>query len=194
MKKLFREIRKGENKEDYLAEIKKICRIHKGRRFYGRNEKFYHLVWNINFPNDPIEKFGGYTIHHKNFNKLCDEIYNLEKLTRSEHTRLHSLHRHPSEKTRLKMSKARSGKKHSQYGKHRSEETKRKISVSLKGRKLSKNEIERRKTPISANFKNYNSIKEAAEDLFVSTTAIIYRIKTKKPGYFYIERRINQNV
>lgn len=78
-----------ERKEDFLDEMKKICRIRKGRRLYGHGKKpFAHLIYNRN---NTIVKGDGYAIHHKNFKKLDDSITNLQKLIKSEHRIVHNI-------------------------------------------------------------------------------------------------------
>jgi hypothetical protein len=62
-----------------------------GNRYYARinGEKIprAYLVWNKYHPENPVKP--GEVIHHINENKLDDKIENLQKMTDSEHRRLH---------------------------------------------------------------------------------------------------------
>lgn len=183
--------------------------IHKdGRRFYKGNP-FAHFTWNLYHYNDKIVGGSGYLIHHKD-----DKIWNLEKMTRSEHMFWHANHR--SIETYQNISKSNKGKKRTEQhkknysaakkgipkseehknniskaskGKSKSEEHKNNMSKSRIGKNQSKEHIrkaaEGKYKPVIANFIEYNSLKTAAKDLEVSATTISNRIKTKKPGYSY---------
>ena len=78
----------------------------------------------------------GMAIHHLDENKLNNSLSNLNKLTRSEHSKIQKkgnknmFGKHHSNETLRKMSEA-------QKGRTLSEETKRKISEAAKGRTLS---------------------------------------------------------
>jgi hypothetical protein len=81
----------------------------------------------------------GYDIHHKDFNKLNNNIDNLEMLTKPEHTKLHFMGKPSqikgkpkSEEHKQKISEAFKGEKHPMYGQHHSEEARKKISEGLK--------------------------------------------------------------
>lgn len=65
-------------------------------------------------------------IHHKDHNKLNNDISNLKKLTISEHQRYHMLN--ISDSTRKKISTAVSGENHPMYGKKQTETTIKKMS------------------------------------------------------------------
>ena len=114
-----------------------------------------HKAWNKYHPNDPIISCEGFVIHHIDLNNQNNNKDNLQKMTREDHTILHNktrtmsdttkaaiskankghkrgLGKHPSEKTRKKMSESQSGEKHHLFGKTRSEETKKKISEAHK--------------------------------------------------------------
>ena len=87
---------------------------------YGLLHRYIYSYYNGKIPE-------GYDIHHKDENKMNNDISNLILLTRSEHMKLHGKDKeffkgkHHSEESRKKISEANKGKK-------RSEETKRKIS------------------------------------------------------------------
>lgn len=142
--------------------------------------RFYHLVWNIYNPHNPIIKNSGYCIHHINGDKLDDRIDNLQKMLHSEHAKLHRLGKEKTQETKDKISKTRikkglaKGKNNPMYGTHRtgkdnpmygvhrvgkdspfygkkhSKESKQKMSLSRKGKKLS---IEHRKKLVLAHKK-----------------------------------------
>jgi hypothetical protein len=139
------------NKEKYINDAMKKSRIRNdGRRHYKR-KPFAYFIWNLYHPNDPVKK--GDVIHHKNEDILDDDIDNLEKMKFGRHSSLHHKNKIVSIKTRKKMSKAVTGKKHSEetkkkiressrcpsgsdhpmYGKKHSEETRKRISKALAG-------------------------------------------------------------
>lgn len=92
MRKLFREINPGENKEDYLDYIKSVCRIDNGRRVCGSHKNriyFARLKWNLYHSEDPIVKDDGCDIDHDNDNPMNDDISNLIKRTHGNHTSRH---------------------------------------------------------------------------------------------------------
>lgn len=205
MKKLFREIKEGENKADYLKDIEKICRIRKdGRIVYGRNSNYFsHLVWNTHHLENPKLKYDGFHVHHKDTNIFNNYISNLEKIKSGEHSRLHMTGRKRvfSNEYKHKQSLAQTGKK-------LSEETKRKISLALKDKRkgsenpfYGKHHTKRTKEKISSIHKNnkylikyciaeyqiFESLKKASEAFDLNLQLIFYRLKTHKPGYFYIE-------
>lgn len=68
----------------------------------------------------------GFIVHHKDDDKLNNNIFNLELMSDKDHTSLHHKGVKMSEESRAKMSKAKSGKNHPMYGKHLSEEQKAK--------------------------------------------------------------------
>lgn len=88
-----------ENEYGYL----RIC-IH----VEGRNRicRVHRLVWQAF--NGKIKKME--QIHHKDGNKKNNHIYNLEKMTHSEHSRMENLGRKKSKEARRKMRKAKIGK------------------------------------------------------------------------------------
>lgn len=99
----------------------------------------------------------GNHIHHKDGNKLNNEINNLELLTHSEHSKIHRADKigenaphygkKHSEEAKIKMSKSQTGRKHtaetrdkiskSHKGKIISEETRKKIGEKLRSRECS---------------------------------------------------------
>jgi len=95
----------------------------------NRSRFKYHKIWNEHNPSDKIQPNDGYSIHHINEDYLDNRIENLQKMTNSEHIRLHHKGVKKSKEHVEKVAKANRGKV-------RSEETKKNISDSLKGRKL----------------------------------------------------------
>ena len=95
-----------------------------------------HDVWNFFHSDDPILKGDGYVIDHIKEDKSDDQIENLRKMTRSEHSRMHAsgnqnnLGKYRSDETKQKMSDAH-------LGKHLSDETKQKIREANLGKHLS---------------------------------------------------------
>ena len=91
-----------------------------------------------------------------------------------------------------KISLAQTGNKN-MLGKTLSEETKAKISENhadisgdkhpMYGKKGIDNPVSK---PVMANFISYSLGREAAKALNVAPSTIIYRIKTNKPGYYYL--------
>jgi len=164
-----------EHKEEYLNEMQKMCRIRKGRRLIGHGKPpFAQLVWNIYNKHDPIIKGDGYSIHHKNSNKLDDSISNLQKLTKSQHRIEHNI-----------------GNKYF-VGRKLSEGHKKIISDYNKGKIVSEETKRKLSKPVFANFIRYKSVTIAAESLNISKSTIIRRIKAKKPGYSYINKEEKQ--
>lgn len=74
---------------EYMFYNDKVYRL--GRHGYyitGHNIKYLHLdIWE--YYNGPIPE--GHIVHHKDLNKLNNDIDNLQLMTRSEHIRLHNL-------------------------------------------------------------------------------------------------------
>ena len=84
----------------------------------GNHGKLLHrLIWE-DFWGCEIPK--GYVIHHKNENKLCNCILNLQLMRHEDHMGLHN-----------------TGENHPNYGKTFSDETRNKMSKSRKGRSFS---------------------------------------------------------
>ncbi|MFW9899684.1 MAG: NUMOD3 domain-containing DNA-binding protein [Candidatus Thorarchaeota archaeon] len=126
----------------------------------SRNVKKYHKIWNDHHLDDPIIKGDGYDIHHKDFDHGNDDPDNLQKMSHSEHAKLHQKGKIISEETKRKMSnnhadfkkennpmykyifskeqiKRKSelvkGEKNPMYGRKLSKEHKNKISEKIKG-------------------------------------------------------------
>jgi hypothetical protein len=86
-------------------------------RIYTRNEgnegKMLHrLIW------EEVNGFipDGYHIHHKDGNKLNNELSNLQCIEKCKHIQYHNYIRDkPNDETRLKMSKAQIGNKNHKY-------------------------------------------------------------------------------
>lgn len=111
-----------------------------------RSERRYHLIWNLYNPSDKILSNGGCSMHHKNEIKNDDRIENLQKMTISEHRKIHGsgensnwygrdvsddknpmYGKHHSIKTRELISAKTNnvGENNPMYGKHHSETTKK---------------------------------------------------------------------
>jgi len=78
-----------------IKQAKKISFITKWRRVCSRktykNKQllFAQFVWNTYNPNDKIIEWDGNVIHHKDEDRLNDDITNLIKITRGEHYKIH---------------------------------------------------------------------------------------------------------
>lgn len=91
----------------------------------GRNEGYLFIddvkrcwyIWNLYNPNDEITTGDDCCIHHKDEDKLNDHIWNLQKMTKGEHSRLH----HSGEKSHF-YGQDHSGKKNGMYGRDCSDE------------------------------------------------------------------------
>jgi hypothetical protein len=61
------------------------------QKLYYNHEKVlpYHKIWNDNHPDDQIIPGDGQAIHHIDGNNSNDNPDNLQKMTRSEHAKLH---------------------------------------------------------------------------------------------------------
>ena len=109
--------------------------------------KKYHKIWNENNPDNMIKPGDGNVIHHVDGNYGNNDIYNLKKMTLSNHVKLHRAKQIGNKapmygkkftiEHKEKLSKAKIGNKNSMYGKKHSKETKRKMSESQKGKKVS---------------------------------------------------------
>jgi len=172
----------------------------KGYRRYYKSRKWARVLWDLKHPDQSCK---GFDIHHKDFDSLNDNIENLERLTRSAHSKIHNLKgkdsrmygKHPTEETKLKMSISHigmfsgeknpmfgmTGKKSPHFGKHPTEETKLKMSINRTGA----NNPQARAVKI--NDKIFSTGKEAAQCLNVSPNTIINRIRRNVPGYSYME-------
>lgn len=69
---------------------------YKACRYNGVRMKFHVVVWLEH--KGPIPK--GYDVHHKNGNRLDNDIGNLELVLHSEHSRIHALKRKRDKKGR----------------------------------------------------------------------------------------------
>lgn len=76
-----------------------------------------------------------------------------------------------------------SGENNPMYGKHLTKEHKEQISKIHKGKKTNTKKV-------VANYRYFESILIASKNLKVSSSTIIYRIKAKKPGYYYFKDKI----
>jgi hypothetical protein len=127
-------------KEEIIKEAINLSYVQDNRRFIrisfvekylpdvpilrNRSYTFSYFVWNLHNPDDIIIQKTKFQIHHKDKNSLNDNIDNLEKMTASKHSFLHSKGKHL-------------GKNNPFYGKKHSEETKQLISKSSKNRIVS---------------------------------------------------------
>ena len=104
----------------------RISSSKEGNRGETLHRLIYEDYYNIEIPKDFI-------IHHRDGNKLNNNIDNLQMMTRAEHRALHYKEQKPrigytpSEETKQKIGNAHKGLKHS-------DETKQKMSASRKGK------------------------------------------------------------
>ena len=152
-------------------------------------------------------------IHHKDGNKLNNDIDNLIPMERGKHTTLHHTEVTPSEETRKKISEGNKGKiisdetkqKISEANKGRvcSEETKKKISEKHKGKKLSeetknKLRIVHRGQNNGMYGKNHSEeskrkISENRKEIYHSLSARIEMSrKNNKTGYYRVSQKIDK--
>jgi hypothetical protein len=71
-----------------------------GKKHHGSRRKirmpghklvmFSRFLWNLTYPDNQLQE--GEVIHHKDFDRLNDDINNLAKLTHLEHELLHRFH------------------------------------------------------------------------------------------------------
>ncbi len=97
-----------------------------------------------------------------------DKYYNrpaveLIFLTRTEHTKLHHMHKKVSAETRKKISEAMTGEKNPLYGKKQSEETRKKMSESKKGEKNPNYGLTGEKNPLYGKHKSEETRKKMSE-------------------------------
>lgn len=156
------------------------------RRFY-KSEKWARIFWDIMNP-DQLCK--GFDIHHKDLNKLNDDIDNLERITRSEHAKIHTsgeknymFGKKHSEYTKNKMSMSQAGEKNHNYGKKFSTEIRRKISLNHADFSGANHP---RARAVMAEYQIFSTAKAAAIIFSTSSSTIRRRIKNNVPGYFYI--------
>jgi len=123
-----------------IVYITKKPEVKRGR---GGAESIYHRVWNENNPNDMIIPNTGYVIHHIDFIPENNDILNLQKMTDTEHKKLHMLNgNHPNKGKKFtkemceNLSKAHIGQVAWNKGLHDiySEETKIKMFYGRKGK------------------------------------------------------------
>lgn len=145
----------------------------------GCYEDISWKFWNEYYPEDKILPKTGFCIHHIDGDHYNNDVDNLIKMTRSEHTSFHMKDKVISEEIRKKISNKNKGENHPLFGKKHSEKTKNKMSSSLIGNKNGAK-------PVCVNFVRYSTIKKAADTIGVSPKTISYRIKIKIPGYYYI--------
>jgi len=192
----YKEKREDQSIEEYLEEIMPDTNIYIG--FGGKKRRgyccipFHKLVWNLYHPTDKWQK--GFDIHHLDENPLNNSPFNLIKLTRSDHMQYHNLCKHVSKETRQKLSIAKTGENHPNYGmigekspnygKHRSEETRQKMSENHWDISGAKHPQAR---AVSINNKIFSTMNEAAKYLNVSPPTIRNRILSKNfSGYSYV--------
>ena len=73
------------------------------RREGNKNKLLHRLIWE-DFYNTEVPK--GYTIHHRNGDKKCNCILNLQLMRNKDHLSLHHKNKNLSEETKKKMSKS----------------------------------------------------------------------------------------
>jgi hypothetical protein len=106
----------------------------------GQSMNYAQYVWNLHNPDNLIRKGDNCVIHHKDENPLNDVIENLQKMTRADHMRLHSIGNEfaigmkHSNATKMRMSLDKRGEKNPMFGKHLTPEHKSKMSLALKGK------------------------------------------------------------
>ena len=103
-----------------------------------RDKLLHRVIWEDHYREKPDG-----VIHHKDGDKLNNDIDNLELMSRNEHTSLHH-----------KGKEGMKGANHPFYGRHHSEETKKKISVAHKGKKQS-DETKRKMSEAQKGEKNH---------------------------------------
>jgi len=147
------------NKQEIIEEMFKettVCKTGRDgyqRRFY-KGKYWYRVLWDLCNPELPCKDFD---IHHKDFDELNDNIENLARLTRAEHTRLHALNR--SDETKKKMSENHADVSGANHPKAKT---------------------------IMAEYQIFSTMKLAGRAFSVTPESISYRIKRNVPGYFYI--------
>jgi len=117
----------------------------------------YWEIWNSCHSEDIIKHRDGHCIHHINGDANDNRIENLQKMLFSEHTKLHHTGKDVPQETKIKMSKAQSGKNHPMYGRQHREESKMRMSISQSGEKnhmYGKHHSEETKRKISENHKD----------------------------------------
>ena len=83
----------------------------------GNNGKRLHrLIWE-GFYNTEVPK--GYIIHHKNGDKLCNCILNLQLMKKEEHTKLHHIDKNVSDNTKMKISESKNTSGYYRVDKHK---------------------------------------------------------------------------
>jgi len=107
--------------------------------------KVYHDLWNRHHPEDLKIDGDGYVIHHIDGNPFNNDIMNLKKMTKAEHTKLHQtgVSRIMPESQRIKTSQRQKGKGNSFYGKKHSIETREHLSKVRTGRHPSEETIKK---------------------------------------------------
>jgi hypothetical protein len=98
----------------------------------------HHKIWNSFYPEDPILPGDGNVIHHINGNHFDNRIENLQKMTKSDHSKLHNtpeshprgyLGKHHTKETKKKMSEIKYKKPSKGFkNKKHTEETKKRMS------------------------------------------------------------------
>lgn len=104
------------------------------KRIDGKTVSLHCYVWEKHNGKQPK----GMIIDHIDENPANNDINNLQCLTIAQHNIKHKTGNKHSEKTKLKMSIASTGKLNGFYGKTHSQETKDKISMSRMGKIQSK--------------------------------------------------------
>lgn len=95
---------------------------------FGSKDYLHRMIWEY-YNNKDIPE--GYVVHHKDFDRLNNDINNLELMSSTEHKSLHLSVRHSNNDCSIKT---HCGENNPFFGKKHSEETKNIISQKNKGR------------------------------------------------------------
>ena len=113
--------------EKFCKDYINIENYEKAKKDNFKGWQCHHRI-GVDIPREKLKALGMY------YNRPAEELI---FLTTSEHAKLHSEGRSPTDETRRKMSEALKGEKHPFYGKHHSEETRKKMREAQKGRQFS---------------------------------------------------------
>ena len=133
--KYYKAINKN-NKEQEYAEFNNVIFGENKKYFYALKNKIYPRKFKLHhavfcYYNNITKIPKGYVIHHKDFNKLNNDISNLQLLTISEHVTLHN--NNMSVETKQKISKKAKNRIFS--NEHKKNLSKSKENISIETRK-----------------------------------------------------------
>lgn len=141
----------------------------------------------------------GCVIHHKDENKINNNLFNLECMTSKGHNRLHHLGHIHTQEHKNKISASLKGIKRSQeykdnmsntmMGHSVSNEARENMSKSHKGKKLSLSTIRKLSKPIRCieTMKEYLSADQAIRDTGISTIRHVLKGRNKTAGGYHWE-------